>query len=65
MSKKVIIIGAGISGLVSGIYCLKNGFDVCIYEKNSFSGGLLVNSIQKNFSHKYKHQNHFLNSISH
>ena len=48
MSKKVIIIGAGISGLVSGIYCLKNGFDVCIYEKNSFSGGLLVNSIQKN-----------------
>ena len=26
--KKVVIIGAGISGLTAGIYALDNGFDV-------------------------------------
>ena len=33
--KKVIIIGAGISGLTSGVYLLYNSFDVVIYEKNN------------------------------
>ena len=37
--KKIIIIGAGISGLSSGIYALDNGFDVEIYEKHYMSGG--------------------------
>lgn len=39
MAKKVIIIGAGLSGLTSGIYCRDNGYDVEIYEKNPSPGG--------------------------
>lgn len=37
--EKVIIIGAGLSGLTAGIYCLDNGFDVEIYEKHFIPGG--------------------------
>ena len=32
--KKVVIIGAGISGLTAGIYALQKGFAAEIYEKN-------------------------------
>ena len=38
--KKIIIIGAGISGLSSGIYGQKNGLVTEIYEKNPVAGGL-------------------------
>lgn len=38
-SKKIIIIGAGISGLTAGIYALDNGYDVEIFEKHSIPGG--------------------------
>jgi len=41
-NKKVIIIGAGISGLVAGVYALKEGYDALIIEKNSYAGGLCV-----------------------
>ena len=37
--KTVNIIGGGISGLTAGVYLLKSGFDVNIYEKNSVAGG--------------------------
>ena len=37
--KKVIIIGAGISGLTAGVYLLDNGYDVSIYEKHYIAGG--------------------------
>ena len=37
--KKVIIIGAGISGLTAGIYALKSGYDVEIYEMHNIAGG--------------------------
>ena len=37
--KKIIIIGAGITGLSSGIFLLKKGYEVTIYEKNDFVGG--------------------------
>lgn len=40
--KKIIIIGAGISGLSAGIYAQKNGFISEIYEKNPVPGGLCV-----------------------
>lgn len=36
---KLIIVGAGISGMAAGIYCLENGFDVEIYEKGDVAGG--------------------------
>lgn len=45
--KKVIIIGAGVSGLASGIRLLKMGFDVEIYEKNEKVGGRMY-QIEKN-----------------
>jgi flavin-dependent dehydrogenase len=35
--KKILIIGAGVSGLSAGIYALKNGFDAEIYEKGYVS----------------------------
>lgn len=37
--KKIIIIGAGISGLSAGIFGRKMGFDTEIYEMHSISGG--------------------------
>lgn len=37
--KKLIIIGAGISGMTAGIYALENGYDVTIYERHSIVGG--------------------------
>ena len=39
-TKKIIIIGAGVSGLSAGIYALQSGFDVTILEKNPVVGGL-------------------------
>ena len=39
MNKKIIIIGAGVSGLSAGIYGLDNNYDVDIYEKHSLPGG--------------------------
>lgn len=39
MGKKVIIIGAGPGGLTSGMLLAHNGYDVEIYDKNSYIGG--------------------------
>jgi phytoene desaturase len=39
MTKKIIIVGAGISGLSAGIYGQLNGFETEIYEQNSVAGG--------------------------
>ncbi|MHC1747848.1 MAG: phytoene desaturase family protein [Cellulosilyticaceae bacterium] len=39
--KKVAIIGSGIGGLCTGIRLLSAGFEVVIYEKNSYSGGVV------------------------
>lgn len=39
MAKRVLIIGAGISGLTAGIYAQKMGFESEIYEKLPISGG--------------------------
>ncbi len=38
--KKIIIVGAGVSGLTAGIYAQKHGFISEIYEKNPTNGGL-------------------------
>jgi phytoene desaturase len=37
--KKAVIIGAGAGGIASGTYLAREGFDVTIFEKNSFPGG--------------------------
>ncbi len=45
--KKVIIVGAGIAGLCTGVYARKSGFDVEIVEMGHSSGGLAT-SWQRN-----------------
>lgn len=37
--KKIVIIGAGVAGLTSGVYALQQGYDVEIYEKHTIPGG--------------------------
>ena len=39
ISKKIVIIGGGLSGLITGILLLKENHDVTIIEKNDFLGG--------------------------
>ena len=41
-NKKVIIIGSGVAGLASSIRLAVQGFDVTVYEKNSYPGGKLT-----------------------
>ena len=38
--EKIIIIGAGLGGLSTGIYAQMNGFETVLYEKNPVPGGL-------------------------
>lgn len=40
MSKSIIIVGAGISGLSAGYYAQMNGFKTSIFESNKIPGGL-------------------------
>ena len=47
--EKIIIIGAGVSGLSAGIYGQKNGYQTEIYEKNPVPGGLCVGWKRDNF----------------
>lgn len=42
MSKKVIVIGAGIAGLATGIRLRVLGYDVSVFEANSYAGGKLT-----------------------
>lgn len=48
MKKRIAIIGSGIIGCIVALYLKKNGHDVCIYEKNSFAGGILKDSENNN-----------------
>ena len=49
MNKKVIIIGAGIAGLASGVYLARSGFDVQIFEKNDKCGGLCTTTARNDY----------------
>ena len=46
MNKKIIIVGAGLGGLASGLLLAKKGFDVTLLEKNAQAGGRL-NQLKK------------------
>ena len=39
MSKKVIVLGAGVTGMSVAAYLALNGFEVEIFEKNDSCGG--------------------------
>jgi phytoene dehydrogenase-like protein len=47
--KKVIIIGAGISGLSAGCYAAMNGYEVRIVEAHSLPGGLCTTWMRKGY----------------
>jgi phytoene dehydrogenase-like protein len=47
--KKIVIIGAGISGLTAGIYAQKAGFETEIYEKHTVPGGQCTGWKRKDF----------------
>jgi len=49
MSKKVIVIGGGISGLSAGVYAQKCGFDVTILESHSIAGGICTSWKRKGY----------------
>jgi phytoene dehydrogenase-like protein len=40
MSRKIIIIGAGVAGLCAGVYTQRSGFDVTILEQHTIPGGM-------------------------
>ena len=52
MNKKVIVIGAGVSGLSSAIQLKSLGYDVEIYEKEPQIGGRMNLIEEKGFSTK-------------
>lgn len=47
--KKVIVIGAGISGLSAGCYAAMNGYEVRIVEAHSLPGGLCTTWMRKGY----------------
>jgi phytoene dehydrogenase-like protein len=50
MSKKIVVIGAGIAGLSAGVYSRLNGFDTEIYEMHNLPGGLCTSWKRKGFT---------------
>jgi protoporphyrinogen oxidase len=47
--KRIIILGAGVTGLSAGVRFLDNGCDVCILEKAEQTGGLAKTVIRGNY----------------
>ncbi|MGE5401138.1 MAG: protoporphyrinogen oxidase [Ignavibacteriales bacterium] len=49
MNKKIVILGAGISGLATAYWLQKDGYDVTIIEKNPEVGGAMVSTRESDF----------------
>ncbi|MCK7526325.1 MAG: protoporphyrinogen oxidase [Ignavibacteriales bacterium] len=49
MNKKIVVIGAGISGLTSAYLLSKKGFDVTVIEKNNSVGGSIESVTENGF----------------
>jgi phytoene dehydrogenase-like protein len=60
MKKKMIIVGAGISGLSTGYYAQMNGFDTEIFEMHNIPGGLFTAWTRKGYT--FDTSMHFLMS---
>ncbi len=50
MSEKIVIIGAGISGLSAGCYACMNGYEAEVYEMHSKPGGLCTSWKRKGYT---------------
>jgi phytoene dehydrogenase-like protein len=50
MTKSIIVIGAGISGLAAGCYARMNGYQTKIFEMNSNPGGLCTGWKRKDYT---------------
>ena len=50
MQKSIIIIGAGLSGLSAGYYAQINGYNACIFEHHTKSGGVAASWERKGYT---------------
>ena len=57
MKKKIVIIGAGINGLVAANYLQRNGFQVTLIERKSKIGGAVSTDSFKHGGRKYIYPN--------
>jgi phytoene dehydrogenase-like protein len=53
MTKKLIIIGAGVAGLSTGCYARMNGYDAAIFELHNKPGGLCTSWKRKDYTFDY------------
>lgn len=49
MNKKIVVIGAGISGLTAAYFLKQKGFDITVLEKKSDVGGMIETSYENGF----------------
>jgi phytoene dehydrogenase-like protein len=49
MSRELAVLGAGVAGLVAGIYAARSGFEVTVYEMGDVPGGLCTSWRRKGF----------------
>jgi len=49
MNKKIVVIGAGVTGLCAGCYLQMNGYDTEIFEMNTLPGGLCTSWERKGY----------------
>ena len=49
MSKKIVVIGAGISGLTTAYLLSKKGFEITIIEKRDSVGGSIESVVENGF----------------
>ena len=62
MKKKLTIIGGGITGCALALYASKKNYEVKIYEKNGFLGGILRDALIDNhlfFKHHHSRLQNF------
>ncbi len=61
ISKKIAILGAGVSGLSAAYYLKKNGFEVKVFEREEYYGGLARSFIWHGFTCDFAAHRFFTN----
>ena len=62
--KKIYIIGAGVSGLSSAVYAIKNNFNFEIFESSKFAGGRCRSFYDKKMGIEIDNGNHLVFSAN-